>query len=78
VVIFPDDYEPAEVVKGVAQWRMSRPALQIVFVTSTPQRFKSALEPDGRSKLPVVLAKPAFGWTILDAIRGYARRVPPA
>jgi hypothetical protein len=74
VVIFPDDFELAAVVAWLQAIRQTRPRLLIVLVTGTPQHFRAAVSPDGTSLPPVVLPKPAFGWTILDAIR--AEREP--
>jgi hypothetical protein len=74
VVIFPDEFDAEAVVHRLASLRATRPKLLVVVVTSTPQRFRPALDPDGHSFLPVVLPKPAFGWTILDAIREHAQR----
>jgi hypothetical protein len=73
VVLFPDDFRAADVVATVMSLRSARPKLLILLVTSTPQRFRSVLDPDGRSLPPIVLPKPAFGWTILDAIRAHAQ-----
>jgi hypothetical protein len=69
VIIFPDELDEAEVIAQVVSLRAARPAMVIVMVTGRPQRFKPALAPDDHSLLPIVLPKPAFGWTILDAIR---------
>ena len=72
VVIFPDEFAVDDVVTSITSLRAARPRLLILLVTGAPQRFRPALEPDGRSLPPVVLPKPAFGWTILDAIRAHA------
>jgi hypothetical protein len=72
LVLFPDDFELGEVQRFVGALRRSRPKLLLVLVTSAPQRLGSAIEPDESSLLPLVMPKPAFGWTILDAIRGHA------
>jgi hypothetical protein len=73
IVIFPDELDAADVVARVAELRRARPRLLVVLVTSAPQRFFVAVQPDGRSLLPIVLPKPAFGWSILDAVRAHAR-----
>ncbi len=73
LVIFPDELVQSEVVSCIWALRSARPELAIVVVTGAPQRFQSALEPDGDSRLPIVLPKPAFGWAILDTIRAHAR-----
>lgn len=77
VVLFPDDFGPADVEVKLLALRRARPSLLIVLVTGAPQLFGAALAPDGRSVLPLVLPKPAFGWSILDAIRGRTSVVPP-
>jgi hypothetical protein len=72
VVLFPDDFESAEVILRISMLRAERPRLLIVVVTSEPQRLRSALGPEPESLLPVIFPKPAFGWTILDTITGRA------
>jgi hypothetical protein len=70
VVVFPDDFQHDEVEESIVSLRRARPKLLIVLVTGAPQHLRAAVEPDGRSVPPLVLPKPAFGWTVLDAIRG--------
>lgn len=72
VVLFPDDFHRGEVTTTIVSLRRARPKLLLVVVTGAPQHLGAALEPDGHSVPPLVLPKPAFGWTILDAIRGRA------
>jgi hypothetical protein len=72
LVLFPDDFERRAVEAFILALRSSRPKLLILLVTSTPQHLGTAVEPDGRSVPPLVLPRPAFGWTILDAIRARA------
>lgn len=74
VVLFPDDFSQPAVVRGIEMLRRERPRLLIVVISSAPQMFQTALAPDGRSALPLVLPKPAFGWSILDAIRAHVPR----
>ena len=76
VVLFPDDFHCGEVEATIVSLRRARPKLLIVVVTGAPQHLGAALEPDGHSVPPLVLPKPAFGWTILDAIRGRAHLAP--
>ena len=71
VVLFPDEFSIEAVLKTIADLRGARPKVLILMVTATPQRFGKALATDGRSLPPIVLPKPAFGWTILDAIRAH-------
>ena len=72
VVVFPDDYDGMQVVANVTSLRTARPRVLIVLVTSSPQRIELALALDGRTTPPLVLPKPAFGWSILDVIRAHA------
>jgi hypothetical protein len=72
LVLFPDDFERADVEAFILALRRARPQLLVVLVSSAPQQLGAALEPDGHSLPPVVLPRPAFGWTILDAIRNRA------
>lgn len=72
VVLFPDELDAVAVVGSIAEIRATHPKLQLIIVTSTPQRYQPALEAHARSKLPIVLQKPVFGWTILDALRAHA------
>jgi len=71
VVLFPDEFEPSDVNRLVPQLRSARPTLALVVVTREAQRFEAALAPNDRSVAPIVLPKPAFGWSILDAIRAH-------
>ena len=77
VVLFPDEFDRAEVVHRVLSLRTARAPLLLVVVTGTPQRFRPALDPDAHGLLPIVLPKPAFGWSILDALRGQDRAESP-
>jgi hypothetical protein len=77
VVVFPDDFQLDAVERALVSLRRARPNLLIVVVTGAPQRLGTALDPDGRSVAPLVLPKPAFGWTILDAIRERGDLAPP-
>jgi len=70
VVLFPDDFGDTDVVRRISTLRSKRPGLLLVLVTSDRQRLSPALEADPKSPLPIVFPKPAFGWDILDAVRG--------
>jgi hypothetical protein len=68
LVIFPDDFDTSAVLAIVENVQRLRPPLQLVLVTSTPQRYQHRPVGD-QAPPPIVLSKPAFGWSILDAIR---------
>jgi len=72
VVLFPDDFGDREVLTTIAHLRRTRPRVLLLLVTREPHKLDGALAPDGRSLPPMVLPKPSFGWTILDAIRMHA------
>lgn len=75
LVIFPDELDTQQVLATLRQARTTHPQQLVVIVTSAPQHLSSALQPDGRSIVPMVLPKPAFSWTILDALRAHLRAV---
>lgn len=66
VVLFPDDFDTEAVMDALATIRKARPSLLFVLVTRDAKRF--ATVPPGESPI-LVIPKPAWGWTILDAIR---------
>ena len=66
VVIFPDDFGPAEVADARTNLGAQRANTLIVLVTCAPKQFARA-QPLGATTLTV--PRPAWGWTILDAIR---------
>ena len=77
VVLFPDEYDVDDAVASITSLRAARPRLLILIVTSAPQRFRSLGAPSGRSRPAIVLPKPTFGWTLLDAIRAHALSEAP-
>lgn len=72
LVLFPDDFELDAVLDRLRALRAHRPWLLIILVTLAPQRFGAATAANGKSVVPIVLPKPSFGWTIVDAIRAHA------
>lgn len=73
VVLFPDDYDGADVIALVLELRRARPRVLLLLVTREARRFELALAPDGRSIPPIVLPRPSFGWSILDTIRAHGQ-----
>jgi len=69
VVLFPDAFERPSVVALVRSLRTRREDLLLVLVTGDAPRFQELTLPLGRSVQPQLFPRPAFGWTILDAIR---------
>jgi DNA-binding response OmpR family regulator len=68
VVIFPDDFERVLVLSVLATLRAERPNVLPVVVTSDPRGFERLL-PRGEHARILVMPRPAWGFTILDAIR---------
>lgn len=76
VVLFPDGFAMPEIIAMIRAIRTLRSDLLLLLVTGDSPRFQDAVRPLGRSTLPQVLPKPAFGWTILDAVRHHITPVP--
>ena len=66
-VLFPDDFLWDSVAAAISELRELRPRALRVLVTSQPRRFEELASPDS----DVIVARPAWGWTILDAIRAH-------
>jgi DNA-binding NtrC family response regulator len=67
VVVFPDDFDPAAVTDALTQFGAERPNTLVVLVTCAPKRFARESQLLGAATL--VVPRPAWGWTILDAVR---------
>jgi len=74
VVVFPDDFDAPEVAATIAHLQGARPRVLIVLITREPRRFTAARDARSRSIPIVILPKPSFGWSILDAIRAHVDR----
>jgi hypothetical protein len=70
VVFFPDEFPAGSVIREVERLQRERPQLLILIVTRDPRGFREVLDTDEPSPT-LVVAKPVWGWTILDAIRGH-------
>jgi UDP-N-acetylmuramate-alanine ligase len=69
LVVFPDDFPEHEVSSYLFVARTRRPDMTMVLVTRDPHTYTRLTTTDGQLLNAVVLARPAFGWTILDVIR---------
>jgi hypothetical protein len=69
LVLFPDDFSAHCALTYLSLVRTRRPDLTIVVVTKDPTEYVAATATDGHPLDAIVLPRPAFGWTILDAIR---------
>jgi len=70
VVVFPDDFHVRSVFGALATLRRHRPNALPVLVTKEPKRFES-LPPNEGGVAPLLVPRPAWSWTILDAIRAH-------
>jgi hypothetical protein len=68
VVLFPDDFPYESVLATVADIAARRPGILQVLVTGHPKTFERLV--DGRENV-VIVPRPVWGWTILDAIRAH-------
>jgi hypothetical protein len=70
VVVFPDDFAADEVMAVIASLARALPRVLRILVTRDPSRFQTLAPSNETQTPPVIIAKPAWGWTILDTIRG--------
>lgn len=68
VILFPDEYPGATVTKALVALQRARPRVLAVVVTNEPSRFEHVTPVSGDGA-PLVIPKPAWAWTILDAVR---------
>jgi hypothetical protein len=68
MVIFPDEFRTDDVLRTVESLQEKFPQLRLLLVTSSPRSYLGARLVDAEVA-PIILPKPAFGWSILDAIR---------
>ena len=71
VVVFPDDYPFDKVIDRVLSYTRLNCDVLIVLVTSQPKRYTDHLRGFALARDPLVIPRPAWGWTILDAMRGH-------
>lgn len=76
VLIFPDDFGSEAVTDALANLRTQRPAALPVLVTNDAKWRALRPSSDG-ARSPLVLSKPTWGWSILDAIRARSDFAPP-
>jgi hypothetical protein len=69
MVVFPDDFPPHEASAYLSMVRSRRSDLTVVIVTKEPPVYSAMAATNGHPLNAIVLPRPAFGWTILDAIR---------
>ena len=69
VIVFPDEFDPEAAVKALRAAKKHRGGVLLVVVTHDPRRFEELAGDTEQDDSVVVLAKPAWAWTILDTIR---------
>ena len=71
VVLFPDDFGAPSVFAALHLLRIERSHALVVLVTRAPKQFEFEGQGD-KENWPLVVPKPVWGWTLLDAIRARA------
>lgn len=71
IVLFPDDFPWETVIATIAELAPRCPSTLRVLVTGQPRRYERLVE--GRANV-IVVPRPVWGWTILDAIRSHAEK----
>ena len=69
LVLFPDEFAIEEVLKEISRLRRDCPGIRPLLVTREPERYVAIAEAARGEYPPILIPKPAWGWTILDAIR---------
>jgi DNA-binding response OmpR family regulator len=70
VVIFPDNFPWENVMAALAELAAVRPPVLPLLVTAHPQKFEKV----GAAEDVIIMPRPVWGWTILDAIRAQIDR----
>lgn len=68
IVVFADDFRWESVVTTLADLALNAPQALPVLVTAHPQRFERLT----LSGSVLIVPRPVWGWTILEAIRAHA------
>ena len=71
-VLFPDDFRWESVVATLADLATRRPEALPVLVTAHPNRFEHLTAPEE----VLIVPRPVWGWTILDAVRAHQSAQP--
>jgi len=74
LVVFPDEFPMAEIVVALVALHEEQPNVLLLLVTAHPHHF-ARLSRSGQTAHPILLPKPVFGWTIVDAIRMHGEPV---
>ena len=69
-ILFPDEFRWESVVATLADLAAQRPRALAVLVTAHPDRFELLTAPAGA----LIVPRPVWGWTILDALRAHHER----
>jgi hypothetical protein len=75
LIVFPDDYPLSALLPMIDFLRRARSRPRLVVITRAPDRLAALSQRFGKI-VPVVMARPAFGWAILDVLRGRAQGTP--
>ncbi len=73
-VVFADDFSLEDILAFVEQGAGNRLGPRVVLVTALPTKLAERVGARDRSNEPIILARPAWGFSILDALRQERRR----
>jgi hypothetical protein len=68
LILFPDDFVLDQVIAALTDLQTARPKLLSVLVTRESKPFARLFTAE-HARAPLILPKPAWGWTILDFLR---------
>jgi hypothetical protein len=69
VILFADEYAVAGVTRALTALRRARPTVLPVIVTNAPLRFGGRPRRRSHGLDPLVIPKPPWAWTLLEAVR---------
>jgi hypothetical protein len=69
LVLFPDEFSSADVRRELSRLRLDHPEIRPFLVTGDPKSYSELIVSTGTEHPIIVIPKPAWSWTILDAIR---------
>jgi hypothetical protein len=77
LVLFPDGFSLDAVRDALERLRREKPGVLSLVITGEPERYGPLARTEGLGRPPIVMPRPAWGWMILDAIRGAAGQREP-
>jgi len=73
MVLLADDFDPGDVVAGLLGM-LARPPTPFVIIVTSARRQLEPIALFEQADSVVIIPRPAWGWTIVDLLRGRRRR----